>query len=157
MFRVVFISSMLLLSGCGIAPLNVGNVGDTSLSDGVHIRQVRLDKRLDSTWEKNQQLTCYAELQQSRLHGVSCQNDLGFMVFSGGVNAGRFVFERNNPLFSEQKARFVTDVLRLDLFDGESFNSRYRLTKTTEKTPQKTTPKTTIRDKQGNPIAEVRQ
>lgn len=144
---------LLLLSGCSLAPLNVANVGNTRLADGVYVRQVRLDKRLDSTWEKNQQLTCYAELQQSQLHGVSCQNDLGFVVFSGGQQQKQFIFERNNPLFSEQKARFVTDLLRLDLFENTALNPRYRLTKITEKTTQKTV----IRDNQGNSIAEVRQ
>lgn len=138
-----------LLAGCTVAPLNVREVGSTTLADGVHIRQVRLDKRLDSRWEKSQQLICYAELQQSRLHGISCQNDLGFVLFSGGISGKQFIFERNNPLFSEAKARFVTDLLRLDLFENAPFSPRYRLTKTAEQT--------TISDSQGNSVAEVRQ
>lgn len=138
-----------LLASCAVAPLNVREVGSTTLTDGVHIRQVRLDKHLDSRWEKSQQLTCYAELQQSRLHGISCQNDLGFVLFSGGIGGKQFIFERNNPLFSEVKARFVTDLLRLDLFENAPFNPRYRLTKTTVQT--------VISDTQGNSVAEVRQ
>lgn len=153
MYRIVLYSllGVLLggLTGCAIAPLNVSNVGQTQLADGVVVRQVQLDKRLDSSWEKTQQLVCYAELQQSQLHGVSCQNDLGFVVFSGGQQQGEFIFERNNPLFSEGKARFITDLLQLDLFENYQFNPRYRIKKTDKQT--------LLSDSDGKAVAEVKQ
>ncbi len=157
MFRLVFFIFFLLLSGCATAVLNVSHVTQASQADGVHSRQVVLDeqlgrklgRQLDGLWEKTRQFVCYAELNKAHLQGVSCQNELGFVVFSAGIQQEAFVFEITNPLFSESKARFITDLLRLDLFANYKLNPRYQVTKTLLKT--------TLSDARGNILAEVKR
>ena len=96
-------------------------------------------------------LVCFSEIIANKLTGLSCQNDTGFHLFSGGIINGDFKLEKVSQFLLKIKPQTILNYLRLSLFAEYSIISepKYHIKVT------KTSKKTMIEDIQKQHIVEI--
>lgn len=110
------------LVACAKPPLVLKKEGQISSPDGIYQKKVEL-------LAEKQTYSCFVELKNHQMTGVSCQNSLGFAEFSGGYQRVKtsWVFEISNPLLKTDKAQLVVDLLGLSLFESYEIEAQTKL------------------------------
>lgn len=96
-------------------------------------------------------LVCFSEIIANKLTGLSCQNDTGFHLFSGGIINGDFKLEKVSQFLLKIKPQTILNYLRLSLFAEYSIISKpkYQINVT------KNSKQTMIEDAQKERIVEI--
>ncbi|MBL4659642.1 MAG: hypothetical protein JKX98_12555 [Alcanivoracaceae bacterium] len=96
-------------------------------------------------------LVCFSEIIANKLTGLSCQNDTGFHLFSGGIINGDFKLEKVSQFLLKIKPQTILNYLRLSLFTEYSIitEPKYHIKVT------KTSKQTIIEDMQKQRIVEI--
>lgn len=110
---LLFLLALSFLLACASKPLFKFTAANSiSYKDGLYQRQV------DLVAEK-QRYSCFFELVNQHIVGVSCQNSIGFAEFAGGTMGGQSLhYEISNPALSKAEAQFVVDLLYLSIVDN---------------------------------------
>jgi len=67
---------------------------------------------------RKQQITivCYSEILNQKIHGLSCQNDTGLPLFSGGMTEKGFELEKISRFIFKIEPENVLSYIRISLF-----------------------------------------
>ncbi len=136
--QLMFGGIIALLWGC--TTLTIHTQPPSQTQDGLYTRQVILNQP-----DSNTTISCYVEINSQKIHGVSCQNDLGVILFSAGTQTNTttngkgkegndFIFSTNRLLLSASDAQRIVDMLSIDVFKKYSLIDGYTVYKSNSKT-----------------------
>ena len=78
-----------------------------------------LTHSININWKDDAQqilLICFSEINDKRLIGISCQNDTGFHLFSGGMKGADFTLEKVSQFVLKIDSQTIVSYMKIALF-----------------------------------------
>ncbi len=106
---------ILVLASCGYKSLHV--IAEKSEFNAVVTQSLRID-----TGKEILSIVCFSEVSANTLVGISCQNDTGFHLFSGGLKTDKnakksFEIEKISRFLFKIKPQLIKSYITLALFN----------------------------------------
>ena len=113
---------IFFLSSCGYKDINLKAI--SSQYNDVISQNIRID-----TGKEVLSIVCFTEIKTSIIQGLSCQNDTGFHLFSGGLKNNdrgeqNFKLEKLSSFIFKIEPQLILSYIKISLFSEYELNER---------------------------------